>query len=117
MSVKYLIVKPPAANSAIAKIALVATPEVLADERKKSLTDFRNEAGAIARGYLLESGDIFSVTAEAVTAIEGTAPAAGQVVELQADTKLKLTASLTSGSTQVGTVLAKEGSWIVVRVA
>jgi hypothetical protein len=106
----------PARDSALAKIALVASPEIVADERYKSLSDFRNAAGAIARGFMLRSGDIFSVTAEAVTEISGTAPAVDQVVELQAGTKLKLTASLTSGSTQVGSVYAIEGDWIVVRV-
>jgi hypothetical protein len=106
----------PAANSALAKIALIATPEVMTDERKKNLNEFTNAAGDILRGYMLRSGDIFSVTAAALTAISGTAPAADQVVELQADTKLKLVASLTSGSTQVGTVIAIEGDYIVIKV-
>lgn len=106
----------PAVNSALSKIALIATPEVVADERLKSLSDFRNEAGAICRGYMIRSGDIFSVTAAAVTAIVGTAPAIGQVVELAADTKLLLTASLTLNSTQVGTIIQIDGNYIVIRV-
>lgn len=106
----------PAANSALSKIALIATPELMADERKKRLDDFRNEAGKISRGYMLRSGDIFSITAAGVTPISGTAPAVGQVVELQADTKLKLVASLTSGSTQVGSVVEIDGNYIVIRV-
>jgi hypothetical protein len=106
----------PAANSAIGKIALIATPEVMADERKKNLNEFRNEAGEIARGYRLSSGDIFSVTAEAVDAISGTAPAIAQVVELQAKTKFKLVASLTSGSTQVGSIIQIDGDYIVIEV-
>lgn len=106
----------PAADSDIGAIALIATPELMADERKKHLNEFRNEAGEIARGYRLRSGDIFSVTAEALTAIAGTAPAASQVVELQADTKLKLVASLTLNSTQVGEVLDVEGDYIVILV-
>jgi hypothetical protein len=44
----------PAANSSLSKIALVYTPELLADERKKRLYEFRNEAGAIARGYMID---------------------------------------------------------------
>jgi hypothetical protein len=111
----------PAANSAIANIALVATPELMSDERKKNLNEFTNAAGDICRGYKLRSGDIFSVTAEALTAINGTAPAAGQIVELQADTKLKLVASLTGGSTQVGTVIDVEDNgnteYIVIKVS
>ena len=106
----------PAVNSALSTIALIASPELLVDERLKSLADFRNEAGAIARGYRLRSGDIFSVTSAGITEISGTAPAAGQVVELAAAIKLKLVAGLTSGSTQVGTVIAIEGDYIVIRV-
>ena len=106
----------PAADSDIGAIVLIATPELMADERKKNLNEFRNEAGEIARGYRLRSGDIFSVTAEALTPINGTAPAAGQVVELQANTKLKLVASLTSNSTQIGTVLGVENDFIVILV-
>jgi hypothetical protein len=106
----------PAVNTPLAQIALVATPEVMADERLKNLNEFRNAAGDIVRAYMLRSGDIFSITSDGYTAISGTAPAAGQIVELAAATKLKLTASLTSGSTQVGTVIAVEGSYLVVKV-
>lgn len=106
----------PAVDSDIGAIALIATPELMVDERKKNLNEFRNEAGEIARGYRLRSGDIFSVTAEALTPINGTAPTAGQVVELQADTKLKLVVSSTTGSTQIGTVLGVEGDFIVILV-
>jgi hypothetical protein len=109
----------PAANTSISKIAIVATPEVMADERKKNLNEFRNEAGAVVRAYMLRSGDIFSVTAEAITPIIGTEPAAGQLVELQASTKLLLVASAsgyTSSSTPVGVVLGVEGDYIVIKV-
>lgn len=107
----------PAANSAIGNIALVATPEIDPDERKKGLNEFRNEIGAIGRAYRLCSGDVFSVTAEGLTEITGTAPAAGQVVELQANTKLKLVASATPQSTTVGSVLEVVGDWITILVA
>lgn len=91
----------PAANTALSAIVLVTTPEVLADERLKNLSDFRNEAGKIATGDKLFAGDIFSITAEG---IEGT-PVKGSVIELQAGTKLKAVATLTGGSTKVGTVI------------
>lgn len=104
----------PAADSALNDIVLIATPELNYDERLKNLNQFRNEAGEIARGYRLRSGNIFSVTAEALTA---TTPAVDNIVELQADTKLKVVSSLTSGSTKVGTVIAIEGDYIVIRVA
>ena len=104
----------PTATSALEDVVLVATPELNYDERLKNLNQFRNEAGEIARGYRLRSGNVFSVTAEALTA---TTPAVGNIVELQADTKLKVVSSLTSGSTKVGTVIAIEGDYIVIRVA
>lgn len=91
----------PTATTKLEDILLVTTPEVLADERKKNLSDFRNEAGEVATGDVLKTGDIFSVTAEAFT---GT-PAKGKIVELQAGTKLKVVDSLTAGSTQVGTII------------
>lgn len=91
----------PAANSALADILLVTTPEVVADERLKNLSDFRNEPGEESTGDHLRSGDIFSLTVEGFT---GT-PAKGKIVELQAGVKLKIVDTLTSGSTQVGTII------------
>lgn len=94
----------PAANTKLDEIVLVATPEVMYDERKKDLADFYNEAGKIARGYKLHKNDCFSVTYDA---LEGT-PTVGKLVELMAGTKMKVVASATSGSTQVGKVIALE---------
>ena len=94
----------PAANSTLEEIALVATPEVLYDATKRALWEFRNEADDIIRGYRLHTGDIFSVTAEAL-ATSLDAIEKGNVVELQAGTKLKVTSSLTANSTQVGTII------------
>lgn len=74
----------PAADTAITDIVLVASVEVMYDERKKNLDEYVNEADKICRGYRLNHGNIFSVTAEALT---GT-PAKGAVVTLDADTKL-----------------------------
>lgn len=100
----------PAANTDLKDVVLVASPEVLYDERLRNLDDFINEADMPARGYRLHKGDIFSVTAEALTvSVSGkTVPEVGNLVELQADTKLKVVASATSGSTQVGRVIHVE---------
>jgi len=95
----------PAANSAKAKIALVCAPEVQYDERlAKDMANFVNEAGAVVRAYRLErAGQVFSVTADGLT---GAGDAAvGDVVELQAGTKLKIVDSLTAGSTKIGEVI------------
>lgn len=90
----------PAADDAIKNIVLIASPEVMYDERKRNLDEFQNAEGAIARGYHLHTNDIFSVTKEALT---GDEPAVGKVVELAAGTKLNVAASATG--TLVGTII------------
>ena len=93
-----------AATDKLEDVVLVASPEVVYDERKKNLDDYINEAGKACRGYRIHSGDIFSVTKEALAG--ETAPAVGNIVELAAGTKLKVVKSATSGSTAVGTIIA-----------
>lgn len=93
-----------AANDKIDDIVLIASPEVVYDERKRNLDDFVNEAGKACRGYHIHSGDTFSVTAEALSGT-GT-PAVGNIVELAAGTKLAFAASATTGSTKVGRIIA-----------
>ena len=93
-----------AANDDLKNVVLVCSPEVMYDERKKALDEFINEAGRPARGYRLHTGDIFSVTKDA---LDGKAtPEVGDVVELKAGTKLNVAASATNGSTVVGEILA-----------
>lgn len=107
----------PLVNTELKDILLVTTPEVMADERKKNIDEFINEAGAIATGDRLISGDIFTVTADAFTA--AATVVVGDVVELAASTKLKVVASatgLTSGSTQVGTIYDINGDDYAIKV-
>lgn len=91
----------PTASSALTEVVLIASPEVMHDERKKSLDEFINVAGKAARGYRLHSNDIFSVTADA---LDGT-PGKDKIVELQGDTKAKVVTSATSGSTVIGKII------------
>lgn len=93
----------PTANDDLTAIVLVASPEVMYDERKRNLDEFINEKGAIARGYRLHKHDIFSVTKDALDGV--ATPAVGNVVELKAGTKLNVAATATSGSTQVGKII------------
>lgn len=93
----------PAATSKLDEIVLIATPEVMYDERKKGLHEFINEAGKLARGYHLHSGDIFSVTAEALV---NASPDVNQIIELAASTKLNNVATATAGSTVIGKIIA-----------
>lgn len=113
----------PAKDSPLKDIVLVASPEVMYDERLKNLDDFYNEAGAICRGYHLHEGDVFSVTAGAInnTKSASAAVAVGDVVELYAGTKLQVPGTtLTSSATQVGKVHAIEMAgryeYIVIKV-
>lgn len=92
----------PAAADAITDIVLIASVEVMYDERKKNLDEYENESGKICRGYRLNHGDIFSVTAEALTGTK----AVGDVVELAAGTKLNTAASATASTTSVGSIIA-----------
>lgn len=59
--------KAATSSSNLADCVLIASPEVMYDERKKNLDDFVNEAGKIARGYRLVDRNVFSATAEAFT--------------------------------------------------
>ena len=92
----------PAANSAIEDIVIIASPELLYDERQHGLDKFYNKAGVPARAYTLHHGQIWSVTKEALAGKES--PEKGDLVELKADTKLNVVGSATSGSTVVGTI-------------
>ena len=89
-------------HTALNDIVLVASPEVMYDERKRNLEDYENVAGKVCRGYRLRSGDIFSVTAEAFSVTPSTSH---KVVELAAGTKLKPAASATS---PIGDIIAVE---------
>lgn len=80
----------PAGEFVEGKIALIASPEVMHDERKKNLDEFRNEAGVNARAYVLEKGNEFAVTEEA---LEGV-PAIGAEIGVGTGTKLALAAGL-----------------------
>lgn len=94
----------PAGDTPLDEIVVIATPEVMYDQRKRNLTDFYNEAGRACRGYIMHKNDMFGVTAEA---LDGT-PEVGYVVELQADVKMKVVESATGGSTTVGKIVAVE---------
>lgn len=93
-----------AADDKVEDVVLVASPEVMYDERKKNLDEYINVAGKACRGYHIHSGDIFSVTKEVLTGEK--APAVGNTVELAAGTKLNVAKAATEGSTVVGTIIA-----------
>lgn len=93
-----------AANDAVKDVVLVASPEVMYDERKRNLDEYINEAGKIIRGYRFHNGDVFSVTKDGIDGKE--TPEVGDIVEFKAGTKLNVVASATSGSTVLGKIIA-----------
>lgn len=96
--------KDPTGTEALRDVVLVASPEVMYDERLRSLYDFYNEAGEAARGYHLHRGDIFSVTEEA---LDGT-KAVNDYVMLNAGIKMNTAAAQNTSKTTVGKIIAKD---------
>ena len=111
----------PAKGDALGDLCLIATPELMYDERKHDLKDFINEAGKICRGYRFHHADTFSLTADAFeTSLSEIA--VGNIIELQdGEVKMKVVASATASTTTVGKIIAIEqaGSYLfyVIQVA
>lgn len=91
----------PAASTDLEDLVVVAGVEKFYDGLTHNLDEFENAAGAVVRGYRLKSGDVFSVTGDCIT---GT-PKVNSIIEAQAGVKLKAVNTLTSGSTQIGTII------------
>lgn len=110
----------PAANTPIADIVVIGGVETQYDERKKNLDEYINDKDTPARGYHPVTNNKFGVTADALDNDTGTTLAVGHIVELQADTKLKVVTAATNGSTVVGKIIAVEDAgrytYYVIRV-
>jgi len=92
----------PSASDNIRELCLVATPEVMADPRKRNLTDFYNEAGTIARGYMLHPG-FFSCTVGCFD----REPLVGDTIEVMDGITFKATTGEATG-TKIGVCRAIE---------
>lgn len=102
------------AASKLEDCAIVASEEVMYDERKKNLDEFVNEAGAICRGYVPRSRNMFSVTAEGF--VGGTAPSAvGNEVGIGANGKLD--ASGTGFGKLMAIEIAGRYTYYVIKIA
>lgn len=100
---EVLKVVAPEGSEDVADLWIVTTPEVVADERKKNLSDFVNEAGQIITIDKLMPNDIFSLTAEGLA---GTAVAGHNVGLASAGgVKLVVDAATSGMGTVIGTVL------------
>ena len=107
----------PAATNVLDDIYLVASVELMHDERKKNLNEFCNKVGGpAARAYKLHPGDEFSDNAEA---FNGT-PKVGDFALIQASTKIKPSAVHTAGVNAIGKFIAIEtigaDTYYVIRV-
>lgn len=102
----------PAANTPLRDLAVVASEEVVKSRTYNTLDEFVNEKGDIVRCYRLITGDLFSVTAEALDG-EGSV---GKFVEAQAGTKMKVVDSQ-GENTCIGKIIAVEGEWFVIEVS
>ena len=107
----------PAANTPLSSLAILGSEEVDKTTSFNTVGGFTNRAKTVGRAYFLDGKDMFSVTAGAFD----TAPAVGKIIEAQADYKMKVVDSLTSGSTKIGECIAVETdgatTWYVIRVA
>lgn len=70
----------------------------------RGLDTYENAENQVIRVGILHKGDIYSATVEAFSAT----PEVGNLVELQADTKVNVVSAATDGSTQIGKVIAIE---------
>lgn len=96
-------VEPVAKDTPLNQVFLVASPEVMKDERlSKSLDEFYNIKGTVGNADRLIEGNIFGLTAEAFS---GT-PQVGKIVELEAGKRqLKVVDTPTASTTTVGKIV------------
>lgn len=101
------------ADTKLGAIAVLGSEEVDAEKSYNTVGDFTNKTGTIARGYILEHGDAFAVTAGAFTAV----PTVGAKVYAKAGAN-KMN---TTGEVELGVCEAIETdgatTWYVIRIA
>jgi len=90
----------PTTGTAIGRLALCATPEVVRDVAEHDIFDFFNRAGTLIRGYRLNAHDIFSITTECLSE-DSVEPARGLFACLVSGTRIRLSA------TEVATVIGR----------
>lgn len=101
------------ASSKMEDCAIVGTPEVMYDERKKNLDEFINEAGSICRGYIPRSRNMYSVTAEGF--VDGITPAVDGKVGIGTNGKLNTKAE--GWGTCVAIEKAGRYTYYVIKIA
>lgn len=104
------IFKGVAPSAVTDDVVLVAGVELIYDESThKGLDDFINPANKPFRAYILEKGDVFTISDSAIVALAGGTPVVGNVVVTNASsTKLKELASPAGTESLVCKVIGKE---------
>lgn len=74
------------ASSKMSDCAIIGTPEVMYDERKKNLDEFINEPGSICRGYIPRGRNMYSITKEGF--VGAAEPTDGTELGIGADGKV-----------------------------
>lgn len=105
----------PTATDTIKTVALVATPEVIKDQTiTLGLEAFTNEADEVIRGIILESKDIISVTAPAIS---GTPAKNGFVLLETGKTTFKASATATDAIGEIIDVETVDSdTYFVIRI-
>lgn len=107
--------KAISADTKINEIAVLGTEEVNKEKSFDTVGEFTNEAGTIARGYVLHAGDAYAVTEGA---FDGAAPTAGATVYAKAGGNKHTTTA--DANVAIGSCEAVETdgatTWYVIRV-
>ncbi|MGN1157167.1 MAG: hypothetical protein ACI4TK_13400 [Agathobacter sp.] len=104
------------AGDKIEECAIIGTPEVMYDERKKNLDEFINEAGSIARAYIPRSRNFYSVTKEGF--VDASAPTAvGNTSTVGIGANGKLDKSATGWGTVEAIEVAGRYTYYVIKIA
>lgn len=105
-----------AAGDDMDECAIVGTPEVMYDERKKNLDEFINEAGSVARAYIPRSRNLYSVTKEGF--VGGSVPTTvGSTSTVGIGANGKLDKSATGWGTVEAIEVAGRYTYYVIKIA
>jgi len=103
---------PATATLGTESIYLIAVPEINYTQYKKtdaSLQNFASDTDEVVRTYTLEQDDIFSVSANMITALANDTPVVGNyVIAANGVLKLKESASIVGTEKFVGKIISKE---------
>lgn len=107
----YAIQQTTGSETDLTNLAILATPELLYDERLHNLDDFTNMAGKAARAYRPHHGDIFSVTKEGLDVGAATDPiAVGWAINTKAGWKLSAADDSGNPGAALGRVIAVDNT-------